>query len=300
MSKILELLNYSKKKTEGDNPDKYLLSQEFDSSTRKKLANTYIFNQASKHAESQGVSNNKFLGSIGKEKKRVALVQIFPWMISFLAVILLLVNIAYRGKVSVNIQFLDPSVSQTKESDSSQGPAKTMETETPVADYESNTSVITSMIVKGRLNPNIIKKLGFYGAALNMSRMTRDGIMLFNDGSTEWASVGMDLAKPMDLSNSTLEFFVKGLSGKESLQLTLRDINSDSYLPQTKHIIFNRNMAADWQFVSIGLGDFNTSCDTKNIKHIGFEFGTQTMFNEPGISIYIKNMRISKKLEDTR
>ena len=74
----------------------------------------------------------------------------------------------------------------------------------------------------------------------------------------------------------------------------LRDTGSNTYLPQAKQVIFDRNMARDWQFVSIEFEDFKKACDTHNIKHIGFEFGTQTMFNEPGITIQIKNMCITK------
>jgi len=51
-------------------------------------------------------------------------------------------------------------------------------------------------------------------------------------------------------------------------------------------------MGKDWQFVSVPFGNFAGLYNVKAIKHIGFEFGTQTTQNEPGSSIYIKNIRI--------
>jgi hypothetical protein len=148
------------------------------------------------------------------------------------------------------------------------------------------------LIAERRLNRDYIKKLGFYGAASSKSSVIEDGLYLFNDGSAGWASAGLDLAEPMDLSKSSLDFFIKGASGSESLELILRDAEYKSYIPQARNAVFNKNMAREWQFVSIPFNNFNGAYNPKNINHIGFEFGTQTTSNALGVSIYIKNMKI--------
>ncbi|MBN1872298.1 MAG: hypothetical protein JW800_06975 [Candidatus Omnitrophica bacterium] len=293
MSKILELLNYNKRKNDNEGADKYIISSDFNSSTKEKLANTYIFNQPVKNGRVKHETGDRLLDR-NLENRESRFTKLFPWIIALLAVILLLVNIAYRGKVSVNIQFVGSRADIDNNLEEPPMPVAPHEAPAKISGDTATSTVKSTLIVDGRLNQALVKKLGFYGGALSMSRMTGDGLILFNDGSAEWASVGIDLLQPMDLSNSTLDFFIKGISGTESLELMLRDVNADSYLPQAKHVIFDRNMGRDWQFVSISFNDFKNACDTKKIKHIGLEFGTQTVFNEPGISIQIKNMRIVK------
>lgn len=299
MSKILDLLNYYKKAGEdkrGDTFSNHLPQEKFDSSTKEKLANTYIFNPIHKI--------DKVEDAAKKEDKKISLpkhdtgaskgkfIQFFPWLITFLAVILLLVNIVYRGKVNVIIEFVNERPIQTASAiskDSSLQGEAALEVKSSDA-----TQISINLIGEGEFNRYIIKRLGFYGASLSRSKLLQDGLFLYNDGTTGWASVGLDLAEPMDLSTSTLDFFIKGLYGNESLRLILRDAENNSYLPQADNTIFSKNMARDWQFVSIPFHTFNGNYNPRRINHIGFEFGTQTTSNEPGTSLYIKNIRIVK------
>jgi hypothetical protein len=290
LSKILELLHYNKKRDidkkerREDFPD-LTVAENFDSNVREKLANTYIFNpaKASEHVirKQGGQSPHKDI----HKQADISIRQLFPWLISFLAILLLLVNIAYRGKVSIRVEFLDTGAAKTGAVLSE--PAKELK-DTP------GIFASTPLISEGYVNSYIIKKLGFYGAAISKSRILQDGLYLFNDGTTGWASVGIDLPGPMDLSGMTLNFFVKGEEGGESLKLTLRDSQANSYMPQATNTVFNKNMDTDWKFASIPFMGFEGAYDPEKIKHIGLEFGTQTTSNEPGSLIHIKNINIVK------
>ena len=295
MSKILELLNYTKKrevdkKERGEGSSSYVIPESFDSSTKEKLASTYIFNptNGSKHIikkQGDGAEHNHSL-----VHTRPRNTQFFPWLIAFLAILLLLANIVYRGKVNIYVDFVNEEANQT--------PPNTLQASSVQKDLNAEAKSIdiapisTSLIIEGRLNSYVIKNLGFYGAALNRSKLLEDGLYLFNDGSTGWASVGIDLTQPMDFSNIALDFFIKGVKGNESLKLILRDDESNSYIPQAYNDIFNKNMGTDWQFVSIPFKSFNGKYNAEKIEHIGFEFGTQTTSNELGASIYIKKIKI--------
>lgn len=294
MGKISELLNYKKKgeagrKGKGRDFSNPISPQNLDSSTREKLADTYILNPVDKNENVSKKLDKKippFKHDAGMPKARSP--HFFPWLISFLAVLLLLVNIAYRGKINVKIEVLkEGAIPPPPTNVSKNFPSK----KDLAAETKSN-AIFTALIVEGRVNRYIIKKIGFYGAALGKSRVIEEGLFLFNDGTTNWASVGLDFAEPMDLSSSSLDFFIKGGHGRESLNLILRDAENNSYMPQAHNIIFNKNMAEDWQFVSIPLNNFDGAYNPKRVNHIGFEFGTQTTLNEPGVSIYIKNIKI--------
>jgi len=272
--------------------------EDIDYETKKKLASTYI-----SHPNDKSDNINKNLVKdilphryrIGTSKSRF--LQSFPWLISFLAVLLLLVNIAYRGKINIKIEILNEGDIGSMTDVSKNTPLKKdFSSEIKSTDSPDMSIISTPLFTEGQLNRYIIKKLGFYGAALNKSEVTRDSIFLFNDGSTGWASVGLDLVEPMDLSSSSLDFVVKGVYGNESLKLFLRDTENKSYMPQAYNLIFNKNLSKSWQFVSIPFDSFSGIYNPKKINHIGFEFGIQTTSNESGASIYIKNIKIVKIL----
>ena len=300
MSKILDLLNYHKrgeedKKGAGEDLSNQVSSENLDSSIKEKLASTYIFNPVDKD-ESVNKNPDKKISPHKHDAgtSKIRFIQVFPWIISFLAVLLLLVNIAYRGKINVIIEVAKEGSAQGTSLVSEEvfSPSAA-EAEIKAANARP---ISITLIGEGEFNRYVIKRLGFYGAALSRSKLIQDGFFLYNDGSAGWASVGLDFTEPLDLSNSTLDFFVKGLYGKESLRLFLRDAESNSYLPQADNIIFSKNMAENWQFISIPFNNFNGTYNPRRINHIGFEFGTQTTSNDPGVSIYIKNIRIVKNL----
>ena len=291
MSKILELLNYNKKRVAGKREKREDLSdrtidEDFDSNVKEKLANTYIFNPAN---ASEHVIRKQGKEAVHKHVRKHSqgrFMQLAPWLIAFLTVMLLLVNIAYRGKVNIKVEFLNNMADRTA--------AVSPEKNIPAENGADEPPIFTPLISDGYLNSYIIKKLGFYGAAISKSRMVEDGLYLFNDGATGWASAGIDLPEPMDFSNTTLDFFVKGGEGNESLKLILRDSTNNSYMPQAYNVIFNKNMGTDWQFTSVPFGGFEGAYNPKKINHIGFEFGTQTTSNKPGSLIHIKKIKIVK------
>jgi len=298
LSKILELLSYNnKKKTtdkNGDFSNRIIIPEGFDAKTKEKLANTYIFNPADnggntlkKNTPKKPVSLSQYNTITGK--KRIS--PIFPWLISFLAILLLLVNMAYRGKVNITIEFLKEGASSSEAVNQAEAPARAI---IPAMDGGEAAPVSAYLVADGEFNNYLVKKGGFYGAAISRSRIIRDELYLFNDGSAGWASMGLDLAKPMDLSESCLDFFVKGTRGDESLELILRDVDNKSYIPQAYDVVLDKNMGMDWQFVSIPLKGLEGPYNAEKINHIGLEFGTQTTSNEPGTSIYIKKMKLVK------
>lgn len=300
MSKISEILNYCKKGNEEEKKSfsNHITLRNLDSATKEKLVNTYIFNPIDKSKKTKEILLHKLhKRNANIERAEIKFAQIFPWLISLLLVLLLLVNIAYRGKINIKIEILNEGTLQPKTEMSKNLPIPIKEDLVPDTTSTKPPNILlisTSLFSDGRLNKDIIKKLGFYGAALSKSTVIRDGFFLFNDGTAGWASVGLDLIEPMDLSNNTLDFFVKGAYGNESLRLFLRDAENNSYMPQAYNLVFDKNMSKEWRVASVSFNNFKGPYNPKRIKHIGFEFGTQTTSNEPGVSIYIKNMCIVK------
>lgn len=300
MSKIVDLLTYKKrasdKKGYEDIFSPKILSGNFNTDIKEKIASTYILTPSNKlenlkkdTGENHSPHPNKLTHLSAK------IFHLFPWLISFMAVLLLLVNIAYRGKINIKIEVLGndsgKAISNTVKSIT-----PPLHTSSPVASTDVDYAHISDfLILDGQINTQIIRRVGFYGAALRDSKIMTDGVYLINDGTAGWASAGFDLAEPVDVSNGSLEFFVKGLSGNESLEVILRDADNNSYLPQARNLVFNKNMGGDWQFVSVPFGDFKGYYNSKHVNHIGFEFGTQTTSNDQGTSIYIKNIKIVKK-----
>ena len=292
LSKILELLNYNKKgnfdkREKGEDFSDLTVAENYDSNVREKLAKTYIFNPANASEHVIRKQSAKSSHEHVHKQPDINLRQLFPWLIAFLAILLLLVNLAYRGKVSIKVEFLDTA----------SAPAGAVISEKSASLKQISTvklPISTPLFSEGYVNSYIVKQIGFYGAAIGESRILQDGLYLFNDGTTGWASAGIDFSQPMDLSEITLDFFIKGQSGGESLKLTLRDSESNSYMPQASKTIFSKNMDTNWRFVSIPFVGFEGTYDPKKVKHIGLEFGTQTTLNEPGSMIHVKNIRIVK------
>lgn len=299
MSKIVDLLTYKKsisaKRGNEDIFSPKILSQNFDTDTKEKIANTYILNPRNKSESIKKETYDDHAAPANKSTHPSTKVfHFFPWLISFLAILLLLVNIAYRGNINIKIEVTRNDTGKTA-SAATKNTYPAQKSLPPTDKTTDSLYVSNFLILNGQINSQVIKKIGFYGAALRDSKILQDGIYLINDGTTGWASAGFDLANPTDLTNGSLEFFVKGLSGNESLELMLRDSDNNSYLPQAHNLIFNKNMGGEWQFVSIPFDSFSGYYNSKRINHIGFEFGTQTTSNEPGTSIYIKNIKIVKK-----
>lgn len=292
LSKIVDILTY-KKRYEDVFPSN-ILSESFDANTKEKIAGTYIFNPPNKSENPKKAAGNDSHSPSHKiAHLNAKFLHLFPWLISFLAILLLLADIAYRGKISVKIEIVGNGGGETNPAST-----KIINAQKKLLSDNSSTDAVYSpdlFIANGRTNAEIIKRMGFYGAALRDSRILKDGICLVNDGTIGWASSGFDMTEPADLTNSLLQFFVKGAAGSESLELILRDSDNNSYLPQARNRIFDKNMSSEWQFISVPFDSFKGYYNSKCVNHIGFEFGTQTTSNEPGASIYIRDIKIVKK-----
>lgn len=298
MSKIVDLLTYKKrgveKKGYEDIFSSKILSENFDIDTKEKIASTYIFNPPNKSENpKKAVSDDSHLSARKVTYSSAKIFHLFPWLISFLAILLLLVNIAYRGKVNIKIEIVgDTGKKITSESAKITNAQKKSLSDSPAANAVYSPDLL---IANGQANTGIVKRIGFYGAAIRDSKILKDGVSLVNDGTAGWASAGFDMAQPVDLTDSSLQFFVKGATGSESLELILRDSDNNSYLPQAHNRIFDKNIGSEWQFISVPFDSFKGYYNSERINHIGFEFGTQTTSNDPGASIYIRDIKIVKK-----
>lgn len=298
MSKIVDLLTYKKrsadKKGYEDIFHSKVLSENFDTDTKEKIASTYIFNPVgNKENLKKVIGGDSHLSPLKAAHPGAKIFNLFPWLISLLAIALLLVNIAYRGKINIKIEIVGNNTDRIN-SENAKAVAAQKNMLSGAASHKMD-SDSNRLIANGQANTVLVKKIGFYGAALRDSKILKDGIYLVNDGTAAWASAGFDMAQSTDLTDSSLEFFAKGLTGNESLELILRDSNHNSYLPQARSLIFDKNMSGEWQFVSIPFGNFDGYYNSKIISHIGFEFGTQTTSNDPGASIYIRDIKIVKR-----
>lgn len=266
------------------------LAENFDIMTKEHLANTYVLG----HYNNPSKNKNEEIAVLSGRKsvfRKRAFMQFFPWFVSILAILLLLINIVYRGKIAIKIEFLSGDTAKTM-SESAKIEMLAKKIKLPSTAPAASSTLTNLLVLNGEINEHLIKKAGFYGAAGQSSKILKDGICLINDGTAGWASAGFDLISPADLTTGSLDFFAKGADGKESLQVILRDADNNSYIPQAQNLIFDKNMDSEWQFVSIPFNSLKGYYNPKRICHIGFEFGTQTTQNEPGACIYIKNIEI--------
>jgi hypothetical protein len=123
------------------------------------------------------------------------------------------------------------------------------------------------------------------------------------DPDCSWGSFGMDLGKTIDLTVEPkkvrsvdaseykyLVFWVKGEKGGEHADVSFRDADSISYMPQATYEI--PVITNEWQKVVIPLSEIEDMVDTSQLVHIGLAFGAD-VGNEPGDTIYIDDFMLT-------
>ena len=166
MSKILELLSYNKKregvkKENAGERSAYLAPGDFDSSTKEKLANTYIFNPTGAYDDPAKKKEKHILPSKhNAASPKIRMGQLFPWLIAFLAIILLLVNMVYQGRINITVQFMEEGAVRTApDADRAIAPGNES---APEAEAYERAPTHTPLIADGHLNNLVIASIGFY------------------------------------------------------------------------------------------------------------------------------------------
>jgi hypothetical protein len=123
------------------------------------------------------------------------------------------------------------------------------------------------------------------------------------DKDCSWGSFGMDLGKTIDATVEPktvksldaseykyLVFWVKGQKGGERAELTFRDAEAVSYMPQATYEI--PIVTNEWQKVVVPLSEIGEMVDLSQLVHIGIAFGSD-VGNDPGATIYIDDFMLT-------
>ncbi|MBN3038584.1 MAG: tetratricopeptide repeat protein [Candidatus Omnitrophica bacterium] len=146
-----------------------------------------------------------------------------------------------------------------------------------------------SIIREGKQDPQLVKKLGFYGACVHSQE--DESLKLVNGSFRTWSCMGMDFASPLDLRKKQIVLTLKGKEGGEKLELTFRDKFAKDYEPQLV-IMREEGLLDDWQQVVIRPIEHQSKIDLSSVVHIGLEFGFSTVQNPAQSTLYVKDIVI--------
>lgn len=164
------------------------------------------------------------------------------------------------------------------------------------ADFVKKQAAVSKTIMLSRggfVNKNISSP-EFRGYAKEMSKFSKDYILLNNPKKYNWAELSLNFKFPLDLSHRKLSFFVKGKIGGEKITLVLRD--SANRTARVSDI----SLASNWRMESISLGALTDTVDLTKITHLRFEYGhigesAKEIDSPIDVTIYVKDIKISKE-----
>jgi tetratricopeptide (TPR) repeat protein len=145
------------------------------------------------------------------------------------------------------------------------------------------------IIENGRGDSALVKKIGFYGACIHSYQ--KQSLKLINGLSPNWASMGIDLAYPLNLQRKRIVLQMRGKQGEERLQLTLRDKFAENYQPQLV-LTLEQPLLSDWQEFQVSLPEEQPEIDLSQIVHIGLEFGSSTIQNPAHSTLFVQDIFI--------
>lgn len=121
-----------------------------------------------------------------------------------------------------------------------------------------------------------------------------------------WGSFGMDLGRVTDAvpvpvkveskdvsGYKYLTFWVKGEKGGEHMEVTFRDANAVSYMPQYKYPVADATSA--WQRVVIPMDKIKGKVDLTALDNISIAFGPD-VGNEKGATVYLDDFVFTNNL----
>lgn len=126
------------------------------------------------------------------------------------------------------------------------------------------------------------------------------------NAAESWGSFGMDMGRVTDAvpvpvkveskdvsGYKYLTFWVRGEKGGEHMEVTFRDANAVSYMPQYKYPVADATSA--WQRVVIPLDKIKGKVDLTALDNISIAFGPD-VGNEKGATIYLDDFGFTNNL----
>lgn len=141
----------------------------------------------------------------------------------------------------------------------------------------------------GREEPQLVKKVGFYGACLHSYE--KQSVKLINGSHRTWSSMGIDFVYPIDLRGKQITLQLKGKQGGERLELTFRDKFAKSHNSQLV-LVPEERATRRWEKIKVAFGDQHSGIDLSCIVHMGLEFGSSTVRNPANSTLYVNDIII--------
>lgn len=146
-----------------------------------------------------------------------------------------------------------------------------------------------TIIKDGEENSSLVKKIGFYGACVHSRQV--QSIKLINGMQGSWASMGIDLARPLDLRAKQVVLELKGKQGGEKFVLIFRDKFAQDYTPQLV-LEPEEEVSPEWRQLRVPLEAHQAEIDLSCVVHIGLEFGFSTVQNPVHSTLFVRDIII--------
>jgi len=154
---------------------------------------------------------------------------------------------------------------------------------------------VIPILNNGVINKDVVMRMELLGYARQISFKTdKDAIILKNIKKYNWADALLPFRFPVDLTQRTLNFSVRGARGGEKISIILKDSSNRSLRLKETYL------SSNWREESIPLRGSRNHIDLANISSIRIEYGrigeSSSEKDSPIESIiYIKDINLSKE-----
>lgn len=154
---------------------------------------------------------------------------------------------------------------------------------------------VIPVIDKGLVNQDIVKRFELSGyARKGSSKIIKDAVILKNPRKYNWADMVLPFRFPVDLSDRTLNFSVRGGKGGEKITILLKDTSNRSIRLKELYL------SSEWRDESILLSSSGRFIDISKINSLRVEYGRlgesaaekDSSFES---TIYLRDMNLSKE-----
>lgn len=152
---------------------------------------------------------------------------------------------------------------------------------------------------KGAFDKENIDSVSFHGKAKEFSTIS-DGQIVFVEGDKpSWGYMRITFKKPVDLWQSNITFFAKGVDAGQGISVAITDINRRTSPSNELYMI---NLSKDWEKISISVDDISAvGIDRSKVAQIKIMFNSSKDLTEKAVCIIkgislVKTKKIAKSL----
>ncbi len=206
-------------------------------------------------------SGEKAPGKKEKQPRRGAL----PWIIASGTILLLCASFLFDNKLAIDVKVLKGTTLR--------GPG-----DNKVYLYK-----------EGELNTYLLRDAEFSGGGDKYSRADKSMLAMINSRNPGWANFDMEFKEPVNMTAVDVVYEAKGQTGSESMVLALVDKERNAYRMQKD---LSSRLGREWKEYNINLGPARDKIDLSRITRLQLEFGSLTAGNDPGATIFIREVRL--------